>query len=124
MAATTDRDIVAHLTNSNKQLVESNQSLTNQLKSALEANVALIKALGQNPTPKTPPITTPGGRKPFDYEKWKADLDPNGYCWTHGYRVTKKHNSKDCMAKHGGHKDEATRSNTMGGSTKNKPKDE
>jgi hypothetical protein len=37
-------------TTGNKQLVGSNQSLTNQLKSALDANVALIKALGQNTT--------------------------------------------------------------------------
>ena len=45
--------------------------------------------------------------------------DPNGYCWSHGYRVTKHHNSKNCRYRKDGHQVEATRANTMGGSVEN-----
>jgi hypothetical protein len=42
------------------------------------------------------------------------------YCHTHGYIVADEHTSTTCNAKADGHKDTATRSNTMGGSTCNK----
>ena len=45
--------------------------------------------------------------------------DPNGYCWTHGYVVSHGHNSKTCNSKADGHQDEATRTNTLRGSTRN-----
>jgi endonuclease/exonuclease/phosphatase (EEP) superfamily protein YafD len=41
-----------------------------------------------------------------------------GYCWTHGFRVAHNHNSRQtCRAKADGHKDDATKENTIGGST-------
>ena len=49
-----------------------------------------------------------------------TDYDPNGYCWSHGYRVHYNHNSATCRSKKAGHKDEATRKNPMGGSESNK----
>jgi hypothetical protein len=48
-------------------------------------------------------------------------LDPNGYCWTHGYRASMVHNSATCNYPANCHKKNATHSNTMGGSTKGKP---
>ena len=45
--------------------------------------------------------------------------DPEGYCWSHGYKVTKNHNSKTCNVRKEGHKEDATRANTMGGSKDN-----
>ncbi|KAL7474600.1 hypothetical protein ACHAW6_000569, partial [Cyclotella cf. meneghiniana] len=47
--------------------------------------------------------------------KW----DPNGYCWTHGYKVTKNHNSMTCKTRNDGHKEGATCPNTMRGSQEN-----
>jgi hypothetical protein len=48
--------------------------------------------------------------------------DQGGYCWTHGYNVHPDgHKSSDCRSKADGHKDCATRANTMGGSTYGKP---
>ena len=44
----------------------------------------------------------------------------NGYCWTHGYRVSGNHSSATCSNKSEGHKDAATRANIMNGSTMNK----
>jgi len=137
MAATTDRDIVAQLTQSNKQLVEMNATLNAQLKNLMETNNNLIKQLGSSNdvATKTSSIkkvsyadaitssnTTYDHRAPFDHAKWVASLDPNGYCWSHGYRVQVGHNSKDCKGKLGGHKDDATRADTKGGSTKGKNK--
>ncbi|KAL7477013.1 hypothetical protein ACHAW6_002834 [Cyclotella cf. meneghiniana] len=29
-------------------------------------------------------------------EKWEANLDPNGYCWSHGYKVKMGHSSMTC----------------------------
>jgi hypothetical protein len=138
MAATTDRDIVAQLTQSNKQLVEMNAILTAQLKNAMENNNLLIKKIG-NTTSKsnstalknatyaaTVKTTTPAPydrNAPFNHANWLASLDPTGYCWTHGYRVQVGHNSKDCKGKLGGHNDEATRADIKGGSTKGKDKE-
>jgi len=48
-----------------------------------------------------------------------AIFDPTGYCRTHGYRVHKSHTSDKCKKKKRGHKNEATRADTMGGSNKN-----
>jgi cell division septum initiation protein DivIVA len=122
MAATTDRDIVAQLTLSNTRLTEANKILAEQLKNSMEANLILLKKPGNNPrtpnTPKTP--TTTGTRQPFDQATWEANLDPTGYCWSHGYRVQKGHSSANCKGKLGGHQDAATRDNTMGGATKGK----
>ena len=64
-----------------------------------------------------------GGRnkqQPCSSNKKPAYLVENGYCWTHGYRVKKGHDSASCPAKDEGHKDAATRANTMNGSTANK----
>jgi hypothetical protein len=94
-AATTDRDIVTQLAASNKQLVETNKILTEQLQKAMDNNSLLLKKLSSTssikPTTNTASKTvsyaaaTSGTqRKPFDYAAWTANLDPNGYCWTHG----------------------------------------
>jgi hypothetical protein len=48
------------------------------------------------------------------------NLFPGNYCWTHGHRCSEQHMSATCGNKAPGHKDEATCSNTMGGSEKNK----
>ena len=123
LAATTDRDVVAQLTAITQQLTATNKTLTEQLAKALESNNTLIKQVGhKTKIDTTSNLGNPTGtRKPFDQAAWIASLDPNGYCWTHGYRVIMGHNSKDCGGKLGGHKDAATRANIMGGSVKGKP---
>ena len=50
----------------------------------------------------------------------KHAWDPSGYCWTHGYKVKKGHNSKTCKTRGEGHQESATRSNIMGGNEANK----
>jgi hypothetical protein len=48
-------------------------------------------------------------------------LDPKGYCWMHGYRVSTSHTSATCNNPSQGHQKNATGANTMGGSTKHQP---
>ena len=43
-------------------------------------------------------------------------FDRNMYCWSHGYKKYPNHNSGTCRNKKEGHKCEAPRQNTMGGS--------
>jgi hypothetical protein len=54
---------------------------------------------------------TPGGTPVWD---------PSGYCWSHGYKVKKGHNSKTCKTRGEGHQESATRSNIIGGNEANK----
>jgi hypothetical protein len=55
---------------------------------------------------------TSGGRS----SRW----EPQGYCWSHGYRAARSNNSTTCTSRKDGHKVGATRANTMGGSEDNK----
>ena len=50
----------------------------------------------------------------------RTNYAANGYCWTHGYKVGTNHSSATCTNKAEGHKDAATRANTMNGSTANR----
>ena len=43
------------------------------------------------------------------------------YCWTHGFRVGRNHNSMTCFSPAPGHQKEATKDNRMGGSTLGMP---
>jgi hypothetical protein len=123
MAATSDRDVMTQLTETNKQLVRTNQQLTDQLTRALAELAQHKPPMPYKPKP-TPPIKTPaphtGTRPPFDHAAWLLSLDPQGYCWSHGYKVARGRNSKDCKGKIPGHQDAATRTNPMGGSEKGK----
>ena len=56
-----------------------------------------------------------GGRGDNQSISWlRHPLDKNGYCWTHGFKVSCEHNIKSCTTKKPSHKDEATCTNTMG----------
>ncbi len=128
LAATTDCEIVAQLTQSNQQLTATKKLLTEQLQQALNINTKLVHKLNLNPPPsdnppktRTPPSRLPRDKTPFNHAEWLASLDPTGYCWTHGYRVIRGHDSSNCKGKEDRHKDTATRNNPQGGSTKWKP---
>jgi hypothetical protein len=46
--------------------------------------------------------------------------EPHGYCWSHGYRVTRNHTSATCKTPKEGHQAGATRAITLGGCDDNK----
>ena len=121
LAATADRDIVVRRTNTNASLVETITSLTEQLRLDQAKNAALENKHRQQ-KPVMPGASNPQKDSVFDWAAWEASLDPTGYYWTHGYRVQRGHSSVNYKGKLMGHRDDATRGNTMGGSAKGRDK--
>ena len=74
-----------------------------------ELQIALkeISKLKLELTKRTPPLTVP-----------HSTQTPLTYCWTHGHSTSGRHTSKTCKNKATGHQDEATATDTMGGSTR------
>ncbi len=111
-AATTDRSSLAQLIDSNAALTANLATFASSLAS-LTAAFTLLSASKPTPTPTAP---TASAARP----QRNRNLSPNGYCWSHGYRMGVGHNSLSCSNKKEGHKDTATRANITGGSTANK----
>ena len=104
LAATSDKATV-------QQLTAANLALTTTVATLTATNKKLVDA-----TAKKKPGAGAGSSKTPDADK----PVPGGYCWTHGHRVRKSHTSETCTNKAKGHKDKATSTNTMEGSTANK----
>jgi hypothetical protein len=92
MGATTNQDIVANLTQSNKQPTGTNTLLKEQLKISPKNQHPPHQNLGHTKAniPNTPLLDT---RQLFNQQAWEANLDPAGYCLSHIYRVQKGHSS-------------------------------
>jgi hypothetical protein len=88
---------------------ENDREIINLMRQEMAAMRSLIEQLQNKP----PPAPRNRMRKPY--------VDQGSYCWTHGYAVTKAHNSQNCHTKGPGHKAEATRADNMGGSQRRKP---
>ena len=60
----------------------------------------------------------PNPLRTFQRQSSTRARNPNQckYCWTHGWC---NHFGRDCRSKAEGHRDEATKENRMGGSTRN-----
>ena len=86
------------ITRSNAELTATIKKLTSPLDTALNKNINSNDS-GEN----------------------KCPHNPDGYCSTCGYKVMRRHDRKTCRkgARNPDHKKEATRKNTMGGSTEN-----
>jgi hypothetical protein len=112
-AATNNCTTLLQLIDSNAALVASVATLTSSL-ATLSATYTIL-ALGTH-APAAATSTARATNRP----PWNHNLAPNGYCWTHGYRVGTGHNSLSCSNKALGHRDTATRAKTMGGSSANK----
>ena len=101
-AATSDRQAFQVLAEANAAQTTTIQSLTVELKQLREQLAKLVKDPNQ------------GTRRQSTHQ-------PNeNYCWTHGYKVAASHTSGTCKSKATGHKDNATRADIMGGSTRGK----
>ena len=109
MATTSDRSILSQLTQANAELTKTNKKLVDQMTEAVQA----LKVLADADTKREE-------ARCIRVREYNMKFDPEGYCWTHGYKVTPGHNSCTCTDKKPGHKDAATRANPMGGSQKNK----
>jgi hypothetical protein len=95
-----------------QQLIAANLALTATitLLTATTPGGGGTLAVTQAVTPVATPVSIRAMRKPC----------PGNYCWTHGHRVSKHHTSATCANKASGHRDDATASNTFGGSNKDK----
>jgi hypothetical protein len=111
-AATTKRTTLNQLVETNALLTTTIATLTASV-TALTAAYTLI-ANKAAPAALQPTSGTPASRP-------RVGLDPNGYCWTHGYKVSLGHTSATCTNPKEGHQLAASRANTMGGSARNKP---
>ena len=84
----------------------------------------ITKIAGKNHATDNNNNNSNAGKVSFDRSRAKNQDDipfnPNGYCWTHRYRVHFNHSSENCKYKAEGQKTEATRANTMGETNKNK----
>ena len=109
--ATNDRTTLSQLIDSNASLVTSVAMLTSSL-AALSAMCTILAAGNHAPAPAATPTAA---RPPRN-----CNLAPNGYFWTHGFRVGTDHNSLSCSYKAAGHKDTGARADTIGGSSANK----
>jgi hypothetical protein len=107
LATSADADRSAFAT-----ITSSNQQLTKQLADAMQ-RLATMETKIDHPSGRgNPSGNQNSGRVERPYNK--------NYCWTHGYFVGQKHTSATCNTKADGHKDEATRAQPMGGSTRSK----
>ena len=122
LAATTDKQTIAQLVEANAKLTENISTLTDKLALALQTVAALTgSTVASAPTKLNglPGTSTPK-TKSTNRHRFDLQMDPVGYCWTHGYKVKQGHNSATCTRKKLGHQDAATRTDIMGGSTANK----
>ena len=110
LSATSDRTTLQQLLDANTSLTANVTALTTSLTSLTAAYTTLASS-------KTFPA--PVGTTPL---KRTSLLDPEGYCWTHGFRVKVGHSSATCTTRNDGHQVTATRRNPMGGSMANKPR--
>ena len=98
---------IADLTDANARLTKANQTLTQQLKKAMDGNGGGQRSNNTNTNTQ-------------ESKRFPPWTDPDAYCHTCGYKLRIGHNSTTCpkAKNHPGHKAEATRSNPMGGSLK------
>jgi hypothetical protein len=106
-AASNKKAILEQLIASNSSLATSNSSLTNQVKTlcdqlAAKSRGGCSRGAGSNDPNK------------------RRGPDPDGYCWSHGYRVGHGHNGHICSHPKEGHQPTATHNNIMGSSIANK----
>ncbi len=113
-AATNERTTLTQLIENNATLTANIATLTASVASLTAAYTILAATKDNLPAaPGRQCNNTTNANQP-------SYLAVGGYCWTHGYRVRKGHDSSNCRAKAEGHKDGATRANIMNGSTANK----
>ena len=104
-ATAADRSALAALTTTNEHLTKQLTGVTELLSLALSKINLLETSLNSVRCVPLPSQPQPG------------DKPPRNYCWTHGFRVSRHHNSTNCRTPNDGHKRETTATNRMGGST-------
>jgi hypothetical protein len=109
-ASSDDRETVSTLT-------RAITTLTDQLKAkdiwskSQEADVRRLLGVQGNTRPAA------AATNPTTYVRKSYRTNNDNYCWSHGYQVGLNHTSANCTKKAPGHKDNAIKTNIMGGDT-------
>jgi hypothetical protein len=93
--ATNEKSTLQQLTESNTTLTANIATLMANITALTSAYTLLVAHLGGAAPPNLAQPATTTGRK----KSKRTPLDPNGYCWLHGYRVGVGHNSSMCTNK-------------------------
>ena len=83
------------------QLGQANMKIA-EAQSSIATLTSKLAKTGTKPNRSTTSPTGPSDR-----------LEKYGYCWSHGYKITKGHSSRNCKNKKSGHMTAATRNDTM-----------
>jgi hypothetical protein len=105
-----DRETVATLTKAIATLTEQLNAKDIWAKSQEAELKRLLGAQGI-----ATPIAAAGPTNTYVRKSYKTKND--NFCWSHGYQVGLNHTSANCTKNSPGHKDNATKSNIMGGDT-------
>ena len=104
------------------ELSISNATLTHELRTAIAKIATLQQRLASCACAPTPRTGKKGQiKRQQNPSRDFTPLDPDGYCWSYGYHVSRCHNGASCYYTLPGHQSSATRADPMGGITKNKP---
>ena len=114
-AAIQKNDTVEKLVITNNLPTVTNQKLTEHMAKLQEQNGKLLYILEKYAGGGTGQAVGKVFVQAENTDVW----DPAGYCWMHGFKVKKGHNSKTCKTRGEGHQEGATHHNTMGGSLAN-----
>jgi hypothetical protein len=107
-ATAADRSMMADLMATNKTLLDQMAIMNHEL-----AHLRAVSVL-----PRDPPIRGAGGGTGGGASNKR--YNNTNYCWSHGFYISREHTSSNCKFPKTGHKTDATRTNTMGGSDANK----
>ena len=112
MATQSDSNTVANMSKTIADLTLQLRQANMKLAEAQSSIAILTSKLAKTGTRPNRSTTSP--------TRYNDILEKDVYCWIHGYKITKGHNSSNCENKKFGHMTAATRSDTMGGKLYNK----
>ena len=96
------------------QFLKSNKKMA-ALLATLSAKMDGIIPTRLQPAPASVAMLATARKQLTTAQLLKHGYDPAVYCWLHGYKVHTTHTSASCKTKKDGHKNGATRADTMGG---------
>ena len=106
-AVITDAQLIEALTAANKILTKTNNNLSDQLKQALKNNNTLVAVVKKRSTSETSNSTIDdnkcSNKRPrtiYGRGHILPPFDPNGYFWTHRFKVRAGHNIWMWMSQH------------------------
>ena len=120
MAATAKNNKIESLVKTIGKLTTTNLSLTATIKKLTSQLERSQSKIGRTEHNGASGGGTSGGGASGE-GRWPHWCNPDAYCFTCGYKLRRGHDSTNCHIVRGNpnHKKEATRQNTMGGSTSN-----